>query len=158
MDNKEKLIEYLKTEKMMSVATEGEGLCVCGVYYALDESSMSLYFLSNPSRIHSKNIGKNGKVACAIYDSSQKVTDKKKGVQMQGEGSLVTEEVEMKKALDLWNKAIPGFETILNFENISTNTVESKVYKIIPEKIKFFNEELYGPEGIQDIKINYSNS
>lgn len=143
--NKKLLLSYLKSQRLMSVATHVVNSWVCCVYYAVDDK-FNLYFVSEPDTKHIKDIIKNKNVACAIFDSHQKVTDKKIGVQIQAVASEVKEKREILSALKLWNKNNPGIEDIINFKNLG-KVIKSKVYKIEPKIIKFFNEQLYGSEG-----------
>ncbi len=114
---------------------------------------LNLYFISKPETQHCRHIASNKNVACSIADSNQKVANKKIGVQLSGTASLVGNVREISKALYLWNKSNPGFAHIISFENIRKKLIKSKVYKIKPQIIKFFNEELYGSEGFKIFKL-----
>lgn len=143
---KKQLLDFLKSQRLMSLATFGNSLCACNVYFAVDDA-FNLYFMSEPSSDHCKNIVQNNTVACTIADSRQKVTDKKIGVQIKGVVEKVDDSEKIKLALSLWNKANPGFESVINFKNIQENSIKSKVYTVIPLEMKFLNEASYGPEG-----------
>lgn len=132
----------------MSLATGGQNLWVCTVYYVVDEK-FNLYFLSEPTTSHCQQLSKNAEVACAICDSRQKVTNKKIGVQILGKASKVSNIGKIKWMLGLWNKVNPGFETIINWKNIQKKVIKSEIYKVEPRLIKFFNEKIYGPEGFK---------
>lgn len=151
-ENKEKLKKYLKSHKLMSLATFSGKPWISVVYYAID-ANLSLYFVSEPGTRHCKDLLLNPKVACSITDSGQKATDKKVGVQIEGIASLVTHKEQTKLALRLWNKANQGVKSVINFENMQNGTIKSRVFKIEPQVIKFFNEKLYGPEGFEIFNI-----
>lgn len=136
----------------MVLATKGENLCICTVYYAVD-NQFNLYFLSEPKSEHCQNISRDNTVACAIADSTQKVTDKKVGVQIKGEVTEVRSLEKTKRVLALWNMANPGFESVINLKNMQKKIIQSKVYKVTPHEIKFLNEVLYGPEGTKLFKM-----
>lgn len=138
----------------MSLATSNKNLSICTVYYTIDDD-FNLYFISEPSSNHCLNITNNTQVACAIADSRQKVTDKKAGVQVEGSAQQLQDDNQIKLVLDLWNKSNPGFEKIINIANIKNGGIKSKVYKIQPKIIKFFSEELYGPEGFENFVFNF---
>ena len=146
--NKHKLLEYLKSHKLMSLATFSSKPWISTVYYAVD-NQMNLYFVSKPQTRHCKDIASNRHVACAIADSTQKVTSKKTGVQIQGVATPVNDTEKIKWALKMWNKAHSGVERIINLENMTKGVIKSRVYQIKPKLIKFFNEDLYGPEGFE---------
>lgn len=145
-NNKQKLFKYLKSQRLMSLSTFSDKPWTSTVYYTND-GDFNLYFLSEPESKHCHDIFLNPFVACNIADSTQKVTDKKIGVQIQGTAKQITDEGLIKKVLAAWNKANPGFEHIINFDNMKKKVIKSKVYKITPKIIKFFNEQIYGPEG-----------
>ena len=82
------LHEYLQSQNLVAIATKNDKLWVSVVYYVIDDK-LNLYFLSEPTTEHCQNIQKNEEVACAIYNSKQKVTDKKVGIQLCGKASKV---------------------------------------------------------------------
>lgn len=127
----------------MSLATQGDEITACVVYYTVDDD-FNLYFISEPNVQHCVNIVKNKNVACSIADSHQRVSDKKIGAQIQGEASEVTGKDKIIAVLKMWHQTNPGAESLINFDNIKNKIIESRVYKIKPIRIKFFNEELYG--------------
>jgi len=145
MNNKQKLLQYLQSQKLMSLATYTDKPWVCTVYYAVDDA-FNLYLITEPNTKHARDIVANTIVACAISDSHQKVTDKKEGVQIEGFCSQLSEDNKIKEALTLWNKANPGFEQIINWESIQQGKIKGRVYLVKPTSIKYFNESLYGPE------------
>lgn len=153
MENKKKLFDYLKSQKLMSLATFGTEISNCLVYYAVDDDFV-FYFISEPESEHCKNIEANNKAACAIADSSQKVKDKKIGVQIKGEVSDVTGLAQFDSIIMLWNATNPGIESVISMENFRNKIINSKMYKIKPSEIKFFNEELYGEEGFEVFKFS----
>lgn len=139
---KQKLLDYLKGLKFMSVSTYDTHLWTAWVYYTIDEN-FNLYFISQPDTDHCKSILKNGEIACAIADSHQNVTDKKVGAQLYGVACQLLNNREIQKVLKLWHKANPGFEKIINLKNMQNKTIKSGVFKVTPKKIKWYNEALY---------------
>jgi len=126
----------------MSVATHDKHLWTAWVYYVIDDD-FNLYFVSQPDTDHCKSILKNGEIACAIADSHQNVTDKKVGIQLYGTASQLTDLQQLRWMLNLWNKVNPGIDKIINLKNIQKKIIKSRVFKVVPQKIKWFNEELY---------------
>src|SRR3989338_5365496 len=153
MKSKDKtlLLKFLQSQNLMTLATQNQHLWVSNVYFVTDEM-FNLYFLSEPKSQHCRAIKSNPEVACAVADTSQKVVDKKIGVQLYGTASLVKNLSSIKWMLKMWNKLNPGFESIINLKNIQSNKINGRIYKIEPKLIKFFNEELYGPEGYKLFK------
>lgn len=151
--DKDALQEYLQSQNLMSLATCGPDMWISSVYYVVDDE-FNLYFLSEPTTIHCQALKKNIEVSCAIANSRQKVTAKKIGVQIHGQASQVNSLQKMRWMLAMWNKINPGFEAVINLKNIQKRVINSKVYKIQPKLIKFFNEKLYGEEGFKLFKFN----
>lgn len=86
--DKEILLTYLKSQKLMTLATRGDRPWVATVYYVVDDD-LSLYLLTSPKTEHGQNIAQSDQVAGNIFDSHQEVTDKKVGIQIQGTASVV---------------------------------------------------------------------
>lgn len=149
----QELWKYLKTHRLMQIATCSNEPWICTVFYVLGDDK-NLYFVSAPDTEHCKAIAVNNIVACAITDTEQTVTHKKKGVQLRGVATMLTYGATIKRALELWNKMNPGVENIINLKNIKKAAFESRVYKIKPTYIKFFNEELYGEEESKIFKFS----
>lgn len=141
---KQQILNFLKIQHLMSLATVNKNKpWACTVYFAVDED-LNLYFVSPPTSDHCRNLMKNKYVSCSIYDSSQKVNSKKEGLQLRGTVTVLRKVVDIKKALDLWNKANPGAENYISYENMQSKVITSKVYKITSQLFKYFNETLYG--------------
>lgn len=85
-EGERKLLQYLKSQNLMTLATYGAHPWICSVYYVVDDT-FNLYFLSDPDSKHCTDISQNNQIACNIADSRQKVIEQKMGVQIQG-GSL----------------------------------------------------------------------
>jgi len=149
--DKHLLLKYLKSQKLMTLATYSDKPWVATVYYIADDD-LNLYFLTSPKTEHGQHIAKNGHVACNIADTSQKVTDKKTGVQIQGIASRVNAVQKMICLFRMWHKINPGTEERLNFQNIKNKVISARVHKVTPTRIKFFNEKLYPSE---EFKVFY---
>ena len=146
------VVEYIKSHRLMQLATSTKNPWICTVFYAIDEK-LNIYFISNPKRQHCLDIRKNKNVACAITDSNQSVVSKKIGVQIQGVASQINSDKGMKHAFDIWNKANPGFEKVINIENVRNGIISDRPFVITPKKIKFFNERLYGPDAVRTFRL-----
>ena len=150
--NQTVLYQYLQSQNLISIATKNDKLWVSVVYYVMDDK-FNLFFLSEPTSEHCQNILKNTEVACSIFNSNQKVIDKKIGVQLHGKASKVNNIEKIKWMLTLWNKVNPGFEAIINLKNMQKKIIKGRIFKIEPKTIKFFNEVLYGSEGFEVFKF-----
>lgn len=151
--SKKVLMDFLKSQRLMSLATHGRNLSVCTVYYAIDHN-FNFYFISEPDSEHVKGIVTNQLVACSIADSHQKVRDKKVGVQLRGKAHFVKGDERLRAVLAMWNRTNPGLKALINLKNIKKKVIDSCVVKIQPSEIKFFNEHLFGSEGTETYRFS----
>jgi len=149
----EQIRQFLKTHRFMSIATCDEDIWIANVYYVIDDF-WNVYFLSNPKTEHCIAIENNPRVACAVADSTQSVTDKKVGVQFRGIASKVRGLETMKWMLALWCNVNTGFEHLINIQNIQKKAIKSRIYKVEIKRIKFFNDELYGDKETETFEIS----
>ena len=97
--------KIIKTNYYMTISTtDGTSPWISPVFFWNDKN-YNFYFVSYTKSKHAKNILKNRKVAAAIFDSHQKITKPKKGVQGKGICTKVKGVVEVTKGLFLWHKA-----------------------------------------------------
>lgn len=145
-DNKKTLFDYLKKHNMMSLATCNENnISVCTVYYAMDDS-WNFYVVTPEETTHAQHVLKNSNVACSVADTTQDVVDTKIGAQIYGNMEKITDLSIIKAAITYWNNINIGISDVINFDSIKNKAIESRIWKITPTKIKFFNESLYGNE------------
>jgi len=74
---------------------------------------------------------------------------------METVNERITEDVdEHIEALDLWIRAIGGFQKKELFKLATTSAMMGVLYKFKPTLIRFFNEELFGDYGIKTLKLD----
>lgn len=138
----------------MSLATaKNNKPWACTTYFSVDKD-LNLYFVSPPTADHCRYLTKNKNISCSIYDSHQKVSIKKEGLQLNGTVNVLTDTLAIKQALTLWNKANPGAEKYINWDNMVKKIITSKVYKIRPRLFKYFNEALYGDKETKIFRLD----
>lgn len=141
---KKALLDYLNSQRLMTLATSNKKPWVATVYFVTDKD-LNLYFVSSPQSKHCQDIDKNNKVACAIADSHIPNSGEKVGIQLQGIASQIKGWEKTKVFLKMWHKANPGAEKI-NIKNMQTGAVTSRVYRIKPTYIKFMNKKIFGDD------------
>ncbi|GIK84140.1 MAG: hypothetical protein BroJett025_07620 [Patescibacteria group bacterium] len=135
--------KYLTDKYQMVLATSGaEYPWIATLYFSFDDE-LNLYFLSSPNTLHCKQIDENQKVAVAIADSPQNPTSNKKGLQIFGVAQQISGKHKITHALNLWKKTLGVTSTEYSYEGMTKKLISGRMYKIIPKKIKFFNEELW---------------
>lgn len=114
-EDKQMLLDYLNSQRLMAVATYGSYPWIAWVYYVVDEE-LNFYFISPPDAEHSQQIMNNSKVACAVADSSQKASDKKIGVQLWGKANVETVVDKIKWMFEMYGKLHPGVKDVFTLE------------------------------------------
>jgi uncharacterized protein YhbP (UPF0306 family) len=79
----EKIDIFLKKHHVLSLATQGEELSVCSLFYAFSKELNSFVVASKDDTTHIKNISKNNKIAGNILLET-KTIGKIQGVQFRG--------------------------------------------------------------------------
>jgi len=136
---------FINENGIMNLATQSSTKpWVCTVYYGVDEN-LNLYIVTDPNSIHGRNVAHNSKVAFNIFDSHQKITKPKQGLQGWGTIQMVKGVVAIVKALKLWHKQNPGIEKAITLKEVK-KIADTKVYIITPKYFKYFHQTLYTPE------------
>lgn len=148
------IFKFLKSNGVMTLAvSERNQAWVATLYYGIDKN-IAMYVVTDPNSVHGKILEKNQNVAFNIFDSHQKITKPKKGVQGKGVCVQVKGLKEIAKGLILWHKANPGIEEKITVKDILKKISDTKVYKIIPKYLKFFNKARYGAKEYGEIVLS----
>lgn len=134
---KKQVLDFLKEEKQMSLATFGSFPWIATVYYTFD-NDLNIYFLSDPSTLHCKQIAKNNKVAVAIANSSQNINRPKRGLQISGTATQLSGTEKVTQALKMWKQYLHVRDPKLSYK-----AVKNSMYRITPKRIKLFDQELF---------------
>lgn len=135
MAKNHQLASRLESAKTMQVATVSDGQpWICTVYFVVD-GDLNIYWLSWPTRRHSKEIAKNPRVAVALQC---KVVQPVVGIQAEGRVEIVSEaktvEVIMQKYVKKYSKGKAFYSNFVAGKN------QHKMYKFLPEKFVLFDE------------------
>lgn len=133
----ERLIkEHLPVGKTMQVATSQDNQpWVCTVYYIADELQR-LYWLSLPTRKHSKHLVQNDQAAIAIAIKADKPVI---GIQAKGCVEPVTDQGEVKHVMQLYAAKYEGAGKDF-FDNFVEGTNQHVMYRFTPETFVLFDE------------------
>jgi len=139
---KQHVLDFLKIQKLMAVATYGDFPWIASVYYTFD-NDLNLYFLSSPSTLHCKFIQQNSQVAVSIADSAQSIAKPKKGLQVWGIAEQISDAAKIMHALKMWKDFLGVIDQELTYKNMVTKVVSGRMYRITPKRIKLFDQELF---------------
>ena len=151
-DIKKEFSKYLKSQRLMTLATCADNPWVATVYFTIDDD-LNFYFVSSPQSKHCKDIMINDRVAMNVADSHTPNSAKKLGIQAQGIASQVKGWERTKILLKMWHRAAPGMEEVVNVKNMKEKIISSRVYKIRPAFVKYFNKKLFGEEGYKTVRL-----
>lgn len=111
------------------------------VFYAFDEE-LNIYWVSDKNALHSKNLRENPQGAIVIFNS-QAPEGEGDGVYIEAKLIELTDDAEVKYAIDLRNKRVTQDEfKVKNIQEV-TGKGEWRVYKAIPLKTSKLTEGEY---------------
>ena len=147
----EKLLESIKSilssSDLCSIASiKDKKISYIHTAYFAFSDSLKLYFLSDPSTQHCKNVVKNPSVAVAVSDSHQPWQENKRGLQLFGT-SKIAQGKENITAQVLYIQRFVGYKdwyTLLTKKDLLK--FKSKFYVIEVEWMRLFDEPRFGEE------------
>lgn len=146
--------EFLKTQELLTIAcSDSDEIWTANVYYGCDDNAV-LYFISSKNTKHSKMILKNPKIAFNTVWFDKKDYANRKAVQGIGVCRVATTLADVAKGVALHNKRFPAFANKITGEWIKTNEFGSRVWTIIPEYIKYWDDELYGEDEFAEVTVS----
>ena len=145
------LLKFLKFCKLMVIATVDHESTpwVCNVYYSVT-NDFKLFFVSPTDSLHSKHIAQNSRVAFSIPWYDENDLGNRKAVQGIGVCTRVTNWIEAARFLRNHYIYYPLWKKIITTAAMRKKLIESRPYIIKPEYMKFWNDELFGDEGIEE--------
>jgi len=142
----EKAFEFIKSQKLMVVATHDEhGPWVANVYIGAEDDG-TIYFISREGAKHSQTILQDPKVAFSICWFDPSNHKNRKAIQGLGLCRMTENEGEVKTGVALHNRNFPEFKDRITVEWVHTNEWGSRVWVLKPTYMKHWNDELYGED------------
>lgn len=152
MTHKHKLLDFLKSQKLMAIASRGDDLWITNIFYGVDDN-FKIYFVSNSERKHSKQIKENPEVAFSVAWYNPKDHKDRKGIQGQGTCRVATSDEEITKGIQIHNELYPEFAERIVVAWIKSKLNNSHVYIIDPKYIKYWDDNLYGTDGTEEFNF-----
>lgn len=148
MKTQELLKNYVEQGTVMQLATvANDKPWICTVYYVADEG-MNIYWLSFPSRRHSREIAENAHVAITI---PVKFDTPVIGVQAEGSASVVN---DLDTILTVMKQYTQKYDVGHDFyDNFMNGTNQHHLYKFIPKTFVLFDEVNFPEQGRLEITI-----
>lgn len=146
--------DFLKKQKLLILATVGDdgSPWTCNVYYSVSKNG-KLFFVSSPNTEHSQHLEKNKNISFSVawYDGGD--LSNRKAVQGRGKCEKVTGAKETIQFLSNHYQYYPLWKDVITHEKMRKNAIESRPYIINPTYMKYWNDELFGDEGIREIYL-----
>ena len=145
MEFDKELLEFLKSQRLLVIASQDGELWVSNVYYVIDEE-LKFYFISNEETKHSKQIMKNSEIAFSVTWFNEKNLKDRKAIQGKGICRIAVNEGEIKKGVELYNEYYPESTESITVDWVKSDENKSHVWIIEPSYIKYWDDSLYGRE------------
>lgn len=136
------------TEFCCVATTDDSGVWCSPVYFAWDEA-FSLYFISQKSSRHMRNLEKDARVSVSIYSTAQFHSGDVAGIQLSGIAKILTEISEVNKAYSIYySRKHPKTGRSDSGDDESTYLNESswKFVRVIPRFIYYFDTRFFDEE------------
>ena len=137
----------LESTELCSMATvyEGNVSHINTGYFCFDDR-LDIYFVSQASSVHIRNIATNPSMAMCIFDTHQSWDDWKTGLQFFGTARS-TDKQEFKHGSELYKARFPDYKKWLHsLGRVVLSTAIPPFYVFTPTRVKILDEEDFGEE------------
>jgi uncharacterized protein YhbP (UPF0306 family) len=151
--NREQLLEFLKLQHILTLATTTDDhiCCATPLFYLL-RGGICLYWISSASSSHSQSLARGGEVAVAISTSTDQWKDIR-GAQLRGRVQIVPETQERKEVLDRYAERF--HLTLL----LRVAMSQSTLYKFVPTWARYLdNSRHFGYRSEFDLSAENDDS
>lgn len=154
MESIHKSIEtILDSNTLSAMSTSMNGSSYVHTAYFVYSENLDLYFISQPTDQHIKNIENNPSIAVAIWIDSGIWGENLQGIQIFGECKQVKPGIELVKAMKLFMGRFKAFSGIIKNPGEFSENVSSRMYVIRPKSIKLLDEPSYGRRNYLQIDV-----
>lgn len=137
---KKYILEYLSKNRVLTLATSKDDVpWAAAVMFAYD-NDFNIYFISVPDSRKTKNLMTNPIVSVAVNEYIHKV-GYTIGLQIEGKAIMLNKERD-KRELEIFRKRFDWADDFLH---------DHELYKIVPEKIYYLDDEKFGQGGREEL-------
>lgn len=139
---------YLRNGRMMQLATvDGDQPWICTVYF-VEDADMNLYWLSLPSRRHSREITNHSKVAVAVPIKFDKPVI---GIQAEGVATVVADKDVIARVMQRY---VDRYDSGKQFyDNFVAGKNQHVLFQFKPTKFVLFDEVTFPDDGRQEVAL-----
>jgi uncharacterized protein YhbP (UPF0306 family) len=144
----------LESTELLSLATvNGSSAWINTAFYCYNDS-LDLFFLSEPTTQHSKNLEANPSVAATIFESQQPWgPGKLRGLQIFGDCRCAVDQ-DLVEGTHLYMTRFPPVQQwIKSPDDFDKGIINSRIYVLHPTRAKLFDESTFGTEIFINLSI-----
>lgn len=134
-------------------STKGDQAHINTAYFVYS-SAMQLYFLSQPTDVHTGNIAANPSVAVAIWSTPEKWGENLQGIQIFGRCEELRLGSEMISAMALFVKRFPAFKSIMKRPGEFRDGVSSRMFVVRPNRARLLDEPRFGRRNYVELSLD----
>lgn len=142
----DELTKFLQSQTVVQISPKAGDPWIANVLMSCQRPEQ-LFFVGSTERLYGQQLLDDSALAFATAWHEAGNHRNRKGVQGVGHARVVTADEEIAQGVNLHNRDYPEFAERITPEWIVQNEHGSRVWVIEPTFIKFWNDELYGPDG-----------
>ena len=152
MNPRQQLLQFLKTQRCLVIASYDGELWISNVFFGVDDN-FCIYFVSGTNERHSQQIQKNPEIAFStVWYNEQDHTDRK-GIQGTGTCALAEAREDIETGTALHNQNFPQFAEKIGPTYIQAEENDAAVWVITPHYIKYWDDELFGNKATEEFRF-----
>ena len=143
------VLRMLRESRLCSMATIGaRNLAHINTAYFCFSPQFELFFLSDPSSHHCRNLGRNPSMAMTVFRSSQVWGGPDRGLQLFGD-CRETEGPTASRAARMYGMRFPRYAKIIKGTTASQRRQAAQLrsyrfYRFVPDRMKILDEAAFG--------------
>ncbi len=134
------ILEYLSKNRRVTLATSEDNVPWAATVMFAYDPDLNFYFISVPDSRKTKNIATNPKVSCAVNEYTLRA-GYTIGLQIEGKAIMLNKERD-RRELEIFRKRFDWADDFLH---------DHELYKIVPEKIYYLDDEKFGQGGREEL-------
>lgn len=144
-EEKQSLLKFLQDQNCVVIATidEENNPWVTNMYYASD-NDFNLIFFTPPHTKHSEHTLNNSNAAFGLNWYNKDNLKDRMGIQGIGIYERVEDPLLISRFINTYHTKYPSSKTTLTEESMLMNKIASRLYRVKPKYIKFWNDKLFG--------------
>ena len=136
------VLDYLSKNRRMTLATSENNIPWAATVMFAYDSDFNLYFISVPGSRKTKNLDTNPRVSATINEYIPRAGFTI-GLQIEGKAIMLNKEKD-KKELEIFRKRFDWADDFLH---------DHELYKIVPDKIYYLDDEKFGQGGREVLEL-----